>query len=159
LSRRLLGLVAATAVTVLSACGYCDGALRVMQGEGYSAPRPDDSGRTPLEANATFLLRADGPAEEEPKLTELSGVDGSSWRLFADATGEPVPARVTADSGGQACLNGVSFHLKVLTRLAPGTYTLVLFLDKVRWRTLGEAAQKLGSYRGARALVAHYVVR
>lgn len=158
---RTLAAVAATAVTVLSACGYCDGALRVMQGEGYSAPRPDENGRTPLEANATFLLRADGPAEEEPKLKELSGVDGGSWQLFADAdaTGQPVPTRVTADSGGQACLNGVSFHMKVLSPLAPGTYTLVLFLDKVRWRTLGEAAQKLGSYRGARALVARYAVR
>ena len=156
---RVLGVVAATAISMLSACGYCDGALRVMQGEGYSAPRPDENGRTPLEANATFLLRADGPSEEEPKLKELSGVDGASWQLFADVTGEAVSARVTADSGGHACLNGVTFHLKVLTPLAPGTYTLVLFLDKVRWRIVGEAEQKLGSYRGARALVARYSVR
>ncbi len=152
-------LPAALLFLLLSACGYCDGALRAMQGEGYSAPRPDENGRTPLEANARFLLRADGPAEEEAKLKALSGVDGESWQLFADATGEAVPARVTGDSGGQACLGGVSFHLSVLSPLRPGAYTLVLFLDRVHWRVVGDAAQKLGTYRGARALVAHYAVR
>lgn len=143
----------------LAGCGYCDGALRVMQGEGYSAPRPDENGRTPLEANARFLLRADGSPEEPSKLKELSGVDDQSWQLFADATGEPVKARILAESSGQACLGGVSFHLNVLSPLRPGAYTLVLFLDRVHWRVVGDAAQKLGSYRGARALVAHYAVR
>ncbi len=130
-----------------------------MQGEGYSAPRPDENGRTPLEANASFLLRADGPAEGEAKLKELSGVDGSSWQLVDDRTGEVVSARVTGDSGGHACRNGVNFHLKVVAPLAPGAYTLVLFLDKIHWRIVDEAEQKVGSYRGARALVARYAVR
>jgi hypothetical protein len=50
--------------------------------------------------------------------------------------------------------------LNVARALPPGTYTLVLFLEKVRWRVVGDAEHMVGPHGQdrARALVAHYAV-
>jgi hypothetical protein len=91
--------IALTTAFLLSACGHCDGALRTMRAESYSAPRPDANGRFPLAARASFQIRADGPSEVDGKLRELSGVNEGSWQLFADSTGEPVPPRCPPSRG------------------------------------------------------------
>lgn len=144
----LLLVCGATLGLADAGCGHCDGALRDVRAlraewmrgrggdkkdhqRGPQAAAPEEIG-----ADESFRIVGDGPKRGGPELLQLSGVDARSWVLLADATGEPVPAHVTADAGGHMCLRGVGFNLQPRAPLAPGAYTLVLYLDRLRWPLL-----------------------
>ncbi len=71
----------------------------------HPEPEPITVGVSPQ-----FRIRGDGPRASSSELIASSGIDNNSWLLIA-ANGEPVPARVEADSGGHMCWNGVGFNL------------------------------------------------
>ena len=109
-----------------------------------------------IRPDARFRILADGPNAGSAELLGRSRVDAGSWILVADATGQPIAADITADAGGHMCLNGVGFNLAPRAPLAPGAYTLALLIDGVRWPVLD--SDQRGAFRGAPALVRHYVV-
>lgn len=161
----LLGLVDA-------GCGHCDGAIRNMRaqraewlrGRGRGGGEckknrergPQEEAPTAIAADESFRIVGDGPNRAGPELMQLSGVDARSWVLLADATGQPVPADVTADAGGHMCLRGVGFNLRPRAPLAAGAYTLVLYLDRARWPLLH--SDRRASHAGRPAFVRRFRV-
>jgi len=149
---------------VLAGCGHCDGALRMMRSqlaELYTWPQKPD--RRPaaepvaIEVNDSFRIVADGPLSQSEELLASSGIDSSAWFLVDQSTGKRVAAEISADSGGHMCLNGVGFNLKPQEPLAPGSYLLVLLLDRVKWPLVEEAERR--SYQGRPAMTRRYLVR
>ncbi len=116
----------------------------------HPEPEPITVGVSPQ-----FRIRGDGPRASSSELIASSGIDDNSWLLIA-ANGEPVPARVEADSGGHMCWNGVGFNLSPWQPLAAGNYLVVLKLDAVHWSLVDD--DELDQYQGRPAMVRRFRV-
>lgn len=134
---------------LLAGCGHCDGAIRWMgvDGETSGTVAPDVS----------FRIVGDGPGSmSSEELLADAGIDASTWFLL-DPAGATVPATLSADWGGHACLNGNTFHLTPDAPLAEGDHTLVLRLDAIDWDFLpGEV--ETADWEGETALVQAWTV-
>ncbi len=157
-----LALLCAAVTAGVAGCGYCGGALRLMRAqtaELYRWPggtKLDLPEPVPIQPNERFRVRGDGPKAPPAELLQRSGITAAAWFLVRDSTGEHVPAKIGADSGGHMCRYGVGFNLEPLAPLAPGRYTLVLRLDQIAWPMVEDEERR--TFEGKPAMVRRFIV-
>ncbi len=174
-AKLLLGLSLLLVSAPELGCGHCSGAIRKMRAQRAEWVKRGGGGRggcskarrgqgpgnlarvVRIHAKETFRIRADGPMRSSAELLKLSGVGPQSWVLRDDRAGQSVPVEITADAGGHMCLHGVGFNLRPRVPLAPGGYTMVLYLDRVRWPLA--APDDRVTYQGRPALVRRFLVQ
>jgi hypothetical protein len=143
--------------------GRCGGALRgtptvTFTGE-HTPCTAGPSCAEPITATQSFHQNADSERVDDPTtLIAASGLDPQSWFLV-DEQGVVVPSRIAAQQheSAHSCASAAGFVLQPEASLAPGSYRLVLLVERVHWPLLrGDVA--LSSWAGEPALVQHYRV-